>query len=125
MAGVFACSAGSSEILVSSGPMFPLLCEFCDLVCVFVVCEAVLGWAFIESGRAGVCNICQAGLWDVEGAGLLPVPDPALARALRDKVRHLYPPPPLLSRPLHHASVPLPGLRSTAHLCVARHPSMP
>lgn len=30
--------------------------------------------------------MAQAGLWDVDGRGLVPIKDPALSQALRDKV---------------------------------------
>jgi len=43
-------------------------------------------YAYKQSAKLGVCNIAQAGMWDVDGKGMSKIEDPAVARALLDKV---------------------------------------
>lgn len=43
-------------------------------------------YAYKQSAKLGVCNIAQAGMWDVDGKGMRKIEDPAVARALLDKV---------------------------------------
>ncbi|CAD7701472.1 unnamed protein product [Ostreobium quekettii] len=45
-----------------------------------------LGVALYASGRAGLCNLAQAGFWDVDGAGVAPIEDKGLAARMKAKV---------------------------------------
>lgn len=45
-----------------------------------------LGIALYWSGRAGLCNLAQAGMWDVDGAGVSEIEDKELAARMKAKV---------------------------------------
>lgn len=51
-----------------------------------VILPAFLAVGYKVSADKGVCNIAQAGLWDVDGNGLKKIEDPTIAQAILEKV---------------------------------------
>ncbi len=54
-----------------------------------VILPSFLALGYKRSAETGVCNIAQAGLWDVDGAGLKKIEDPSIAQAILDKVNSM------------------------------------
>ena len=48
-----------------------------------------LAFGYSKSAETGLCNIAQAGLWDVDGNGLRKIEDPNLAQAILQRVNNM------------------------------------
>ncbi|GMH44175.1 hypothetical protein BSKO_12109 [Bryopsis sp. KO-2023] len=87
-------------LVVNKAGFFPRLLSYFPLA---------FGLSFFAAGKAGMCQLAQGGMWDIDGTGFREIEDEDLAKRIQEKFRNfsIILPVVAVSLTLAFASIPL------------------